>query len=75
MRLTLRSAASGARELLKVLSTRLILFQLVNGEKSVGQFADFFGIRDSTASQHLAYYAGFLQGVLRWIKTDGQPQI
>ena len=31
-----------------------ILCHLIEGEKSVGQLADLLGIRDSTASQHLA---------------------
>lgn len=53
----MRSAADGASALLKALSNRhrlLILCQLIGGEKSVGELADFLGIRDSTASQHLA---------------------
>jgi len=32
----------------------LILCRLIDGEKSVGQLAEFLGIRDSTVSQHLA---------------------
>ncbi|HTN60094.1 MAG TPA: metalloregulator ArsR/SmtB family transcription factor [Devosia sp.] len=50
-------AAYEACELLKAMSNRhrlLILCQLVEGEKSVGQLAEFLGIRDSTVSQHLA---------------------
>lgn len=50
-------AADEACELLKAMSNRhrlLILCQLVEGEKSVGQLAEFLGIRDSTVSQHLA---------------------
>lgn len=50
-------AADEACELLKAMSNRhrlLILCQLVDGEKSVGQLAEFLGIRDSTVSQHLA---------------------
>ncbi len=50
-------AANSASELLKALANRhrlLILCQLVEGEKSVGQLAGFLGIRDSTVSQHLA---------------------
>lgn len=50
-------AADAACELLKAMSNRhrlLILCQLVEGEKSVGQLAEFLGIRDSTVSQHLA---------------------
>lgn len=54
---TMRAAAEEASELLKSLGNRhrlLILCQLVQGEKSVGQLAAFLGIRDSTVSQHLA---------------------
>jgi DNA-binding transcriptional ArsR family regulator len=53
----MRMAADEASSLLKALSNRhrlLILCQLIDGEKSVGQLADFLGVRDSTASQHLA---------------------
>lgn len=53
----MRLATDEAGALLKALSNRhrlLILCQLIDGEKSVGQLADFLGIRDSTASQHLA---------------------
>lgn len=53
----MRAAADEASALLKALSNRhrlLILCQLIDGEKSVGQLAEFLGIRDSTASQHLA---------------------
>jgi DNA-binding transcriptional ArsR family regulator len=51
------SAASDASELLKSLANRhrlLIVCQLVDGERSVGDLAEFLGIRDSTVSQHLA---------------------
>ncbi|VDC23455.1 ArsR/SmtB family transcription factor [Pseudogemmobacter humi] len=54
---SMRAAADEASELLKSLGNRhrlLILCQLVQGEKSVGQLAEFLGIRDSTVSQHLA---------------------
>lgn len=54
---TMQAAADEASELLKALANRhrlLILCQLVDGEKSVGQLAEFLGIRDSTVSQHLA---------------------
>lgn len=50
-------AAEQASELLKSLANRtrlLIVCQLVGGERSVGELADFLGIRDSTVSQHLA---------------------
>ncbi len=50
-------AADQASELLKALSNRhrlLIVCQLVDGERSVGDLAEFLGLRDSTVSQHLA---------------------
>ncbi|ARO13571.1 regulatory protein, ArsR [Ketogulonicigenium robustum] len=53
----MRGSADDASELLKSLANRhrlLILCQLAEGEKSVGQLAEFLGIRDSTVSQHLA---------------------
>lgn len=53
----MRAAAEEASELLKSLGNRhrlLILCQLVEAERSVGQLAEFLGIRDSTVSQHLA---------------------
>jgi DNA-binding transcriptional ArsR family regulator len=51
------AAADGASELLKSLANRhrlLILCQLSDGERSVGELAAFVGLRDSTVSQHLA---------------------
>jgi DNA-binding transcriptional ArsR family regulator len=53
----MQSAADAASELLKALANRhrlLILCQLIEGERSVGELATFLGIRDSTVSQHLA---------------------
>jgi DNA-binding transcriptional ArsR family regulator len=53
----MRSAADAASELLKALANRhrlLIVCQLVEKERSVGELAEFLGIRDSTVSQHLA---------------------
>ncbi|WP_198027550.1 ArsR/SmtB family transcription factor [Aquamicrobium defluvii] len=53
----MRDAAGEASELLKALSNQhrlLLLCRLIDGEKSVGQLAEFLGIRDSTVSQHLA---------------------
>lgn len=50
-------AAGNASELLKSMSNRhrlLILCQLIESEKSVGQLSAFLGIRSSTVSQHLA---------------------
>ena len=53
----MRNSADEASALLKAMSNRhrlLVLCRLLDGEKSVGQLAQFLGIRDSTASQHLA---------------------
>ena len=53
----MQSAADEASELLKALANRhrlLILCQLIEGERAVGELAGFLGIRDSTVSQHLA---------------------
>jgi DNA-binding transcriptional ArsR family regulator len=53
----MNNAADAASELLKSLANRnrlLILCQLGEGERSVGELATLLGIRDATASQHLA---------------------
>ncbi len=53
----MEAAAEQASELLKSLANRhrlLILCQLTQGERSVGDLADFLNLRDSTVSQHLA---------------------
>jgi DNA-binding transcriptional ArsR family regulator len=53
----MQGAADRASELLKSLANRhrlLILCQLVDGERSVGDLAAFLKARDSTVSQHLA---------------------
>ncbi|MBI5264252.1 MAG: helix-turn-helix transcriptional regulator [Bradyrhizobium sp.] len=50
-------AADEASDLLKALSNRhrlLIICQLIEGERSVGELAEFLNLRDSTVSQHLA---------------------
>ncbi|WP_208764385.1 ArsR/SmtB family transcription factor [Bradyrhizobium guangxiense] len=50
-------AADQASELLKALANRhrlLIICQLIDGEHSVGELAEFLNLRDSTVSQHLA---------------------
>ena len=50
-------AADQASDLLKALSNRhrlLIVCQLIDGERSVGELAAFLSLRDSTVSQHLA---------------------
>jgi len=54
---TMQNAAGAASGLLKALANPhrlLIVCQLVDGPRSVGQLAAFLGIRDSTVSQHLA---------------------
>ena len=51
------TAADRASELLKSLGNRhrlLILCQLTEGERSVGDLAVFLRLRDSTVSQHLS---------------------
>ena len=53
----MQDAAERASELLKSLANRhrlLILCQLIDGERSVGDLAAFLKARDSTVSQHLA---------------------
>jgi DNA-binding transcriptional ArsR family regulator len=53
----MRLAAREASDLLRALANRhrlLIICQLVERERSVGELAKFLGIRDSTVSQHLA---------------------
>lgn len=51
------AAADEACELLKALANRhrlIIVCQLIEKERSVGELAGFLNIRDSTVSQHLA---------------------
>jgi ArsR family transcriptional regulator, virulence genes transcriptional regulator len=53
----MEGAADEASELLRSLGNRhrlLILCQLTDGERSVGELAMFLGLRDSTVSQHLS---------------------
>ncbi len=53
----MESAADRASGLLKALSNRhrlLIICQLIEGERSVGELAAYLDLRDSTVSQHLA---------------------
>jgi ArsR family transcriptional regulator, virulence genes transcriptional regulator len=53
----MEAAADQASDLLKALSNRhrlLIICQLIDGERSVGDLAAFLSLRDSTVSQHLA---------------------
>jgi DNA-binding transcriptional ArsR family regulator len=78
----MRSAADDASALLKALSNRhrlLILCRLIDGEKSVGELADFLGVRDSTASQHLALLrrdriiSGRRDGQTVWYRISSEP--
>lgn len=78
----MQSAADDASSLLKALSNRhrlLILCQLIDGEKSVGQLAEFLGVRDSTASQHLALLrrdriiSGRRDGQTIWYRISSRP--
>jgi len=53
----MRSAAGEASDLLKALANPhrlLIVCQLIERERSVGELATFLDLRDSTVSQHLA---------------------
>ena len=78
----MRAAAGDASELLKALSNEhrlMILCQLAEGEKSVGQLAAFLGIRDSTVSQHLALLrreriiVGRRDGQTIWYRIESGP--
>lgn len=54
---TMQTAAGQASDLLKSLSNPhrlMILCQLLEGERSVGDLAAFLDLRSSTVSQHLA---------------------
>ncbi|MBP6012106.1 MAG: helix-turn-helix transcriptional regulator [Alphaproteobacteria bacterium] len=53
----MEAAADDASEFLKALANRhrlMLVCQLIDGERPVGDLAQALGIRDSTASQHLA---------------------
>ena len=78
----MKAGADMASELLKSLSNRyrlLILCRLADGEHSVGQLAEFLGIRDSTVSQHLALLrrekiiAGRRDGQTIWYRIESEP--
>ena len=78
----MKAGADLASELLKSLSNRyrlLILCRLADGEHSVGQLAEFLGIRDSTVSQHLALLrrekviAGRRDGQTIWYRIESEP--
>ena len=69
---TMSASADRAAEFLKSLGHRhrlLILCQLMDGERSVGDLTSFLGIRDSTVSQHLALLRR--DGLVR-TRRDGQ---
>jgi ArsR family transcriptional regulator, virulence genes transcriptional regulator len=79
---SMKNGADMASELLKSLSNRyrlLILCRLSDGEHSVGQLAEFLGIRDSTVSQHLALLrrekiiAGRRDGQTIWYRIESAP--
>ena len=66
------AAAGAASDLLKALASPhrlIILCQLTEGERSVGDLATFLGLRDSTVSQHLALLRR--DGLVR-ARRDGQ---
>lgn len=68
----MNAAAERASTLLKSLANRhrlLIVCQLIEGERSVGELAAFLGIRDATVSQHLALMRK--DGLVR-ARRDGQ---
>jgi DNA-binding transcriptional ArsR family regulator len=80
----MRAAADESSALLKAMSNRhrlLVLCQLIGGEKSVGQLADFLGVRDSTASQHLALLrrdriiASRRDGQTIWYRIASEPAL
>jgi DNA-binding transcriptional ArsR family regulator len=78
----MQTAADEASDLLKALASRhrlLILCQLIDGERSVGQLADFLEIRPSTVSQHLAVLrrdrivAARREGQTIWYRIESDP--
>jgi DNA-binding transcriptional ArsR family regulator len=80
----MRLAADEASAFLKALSNPhrlMIICQLINGEKSVGQLADSLQLRDSTASQHLALLrrdriiSGRRDGQTIWYRIASKPAL
>lgn len=68
----MEAAADQASELLRALGNRhrlLLLCQLTEGERSVGDLAAFLHLRDSTVSQHLSLLRR--DGLVR-TRRDGQ---
>ncbi len=53
----MQNSAAEAEELLKAMANRhrlIILCQLIDRERSVGELVDFLDLRDANVSQHLA---------------------
>jgi len=78
----MHGAATEASAFLKALAHQhrlLILCHLIDRERTVGQLAAFLGIRDSTASQHLAVLrrdglvAGRRDGQTIWYRIIKKP--
>ncbi|MCW5745704.1 MAG: winged helix-turn-helix transcriptional regulator [Alphaproteobacteria bacterium] len=68
----MQAAADQASDLMKALANRhrlLIICQLIDTERSVGELAEFLQIRDSAVSQHLALLRK--DGLVR-ARRDGQ---
>jgi len=70
----MQEKAGRASQLLSAMSNEkrlMILCQLVEGERTVGELADLLGIRQSTVSQHLALLRkdGFVES-----RRDAQSQ-
>ncbi|MCC7347134.1 MAG: winged helix-turn-helix transcriptional regulator [Variibacter sp.] len=68
----MQKASDTASTLLKALSNKhrlLLVCQLAEKERSVGELAEALGVRDSTVSQHLALLRK--DGILR-ARRDGQ---
>lgn len=79
-----RAASSKTNALLKALSNRyrlLIVCELLNGRKSVGQLAQALGVRSSTVSQHLALLRregiinGERDGQTIWYRVTSKPAV
>ncbi|MEQ1752511.1 MAG: metalloregulator ArsR/SmtB family transcription factor [Micropepsaceae bacterium] len=68
----MEAAADKASDLLKAMANKhrlMLVCQLVDGERPVGELARALGLRDSTASQHLALLRR--DGIVR-ARRDGQ---
>ncbi len=78
----MHASAEQAEELLKAMANRhrlMILCQLIDGERSVGELAGYLNLRDSTVSQHLALLrkdglvATRREGQPIWYAIDSEP--